>query len=172
MGNRGGTRPDDKGQCQIPSTVDNPARKTKRKTNGCTEKVLSLIHTATVCADEWDICEDEGNRKKRKMSRMKDLDVRELFLNVSRRGDHRQAKETGKRNERAKQTRDVRTKLRPSGKWNAGELEKFKCARLWRRLRKSLLFCFALRKAASVSPFPPFFLRPPTTNFAFALSWF
>ena len=172
-GNRGGTKPDDKGQCQIPGTVDNPARKTKRKTNWCTEEVLSLVHTATVCADERDSCENERNRKKRKTSEDEGPWCQRTFLE---RFETRQPS-SGRRNRQKKRAceanarRDVRTKLRPSGKWNAGELEKFKCARLWRRLRKSL-FSFVLRKAASVSSFPSLFLRLPTTNFAFALSWF
>lgn len=68
--------------------------------------------------------QDEG--KERKMSEDGAPRRRgELFSNVSRRGGHRQAKETSARSKRV-----VRTKLRPSGKGNAGELEKFKCARL------------------------------------------
>lgn len=76
-----------KSQCQIPGTADNPARKTRRKTSGCTEKVLSPVHTVTVRADERDICEDEGNRKERKMSEDGGPRRRgELFSSVSRRG--------------------------------------------------------------------------------------
>lgn len=103
-GGRGGTRPDDEGQCQIPGTVDNPARKgkTERKTNECTEKVLSPVHTVTARADERDICEDEGYRKKRKMSEDGGPRRRgELFPNVSSRGGHRRARETGKRKREA-----------------------------------------------------------------------
>ena len=49
----------------------------------------------------------KGTGRRGRRRRMKDPDARELFLNVSRRDNHRQAGETGKRNEHAKQTRDA-----------------------------------------------------------------
>lgn len=70
-------------------------------------------------------------------------------------GREEPTKETSARSKRV-----VRTKLRPSGKWNAGELEKFKCARLWRRLRKSPLFSFA-PSPPPTKPLPPFPPSPP-----------
>lgn len=151
---RGG-RLDDEGQCQIlPTRLTTPlerkdGEKDERRANGCTVKVLSPIHIVTVRADERD---GERNRKKRNKT-LEDGTSRDDVENFSRTFPDAAAISLGERNRQKKRAREAnassRTKLRPSGKWNAGELEKFKCARLWRCLRKSPLLLFAPCKVAS-----------------------
>jgi len=71
-----------------------------------TEKVLSPVHTVTVRADEQDISEDEGEQVGEKdVGRWRISVLWRTFLERFETGGHRQMRETGKRNERAKQTR-------------------------------------------------------------------
>lgn len=154
--NRGGTRPDNEGQCQIPGMVDNPARK---KDDG-EKKDERMYGESFKPGSHRDSLRQRTRHLRGRRKRGGEEDVggwrtpahHRAVENFSQ--TFRDATAIVRREKPAKETiarrkRVVRTKLRPSGKWNAGELEKFKCARLWRRLRKSPLFSHAPREAAS-----------------------
>lgn len=98
----------------------------------CTKKVLSFLHTVTVLARRTKYSREREKAKERE--REKDIgEWRSWRTFLEQDAATIVAGERNRRKKRAsaKQASVVWTKLRPSGKWNAVELEKFKCARLW-----------------------------------------